>query len=116
MNNEDVAGVLLDLADAFESASVKLRRRCKEFGDKNQCKWNPDDINWVKTQGSRGEYERSEDLADPQFKTMLKDLTGRGGKALRQGYFYWVFKEGSVVGRKKKSSLRRIRSTASAIS
>jgi len=64
--------------------------------------WNPNKIKWEKAEGFKGEYERSEDVNNPEFKVMLKDLAQHGGKLTKDGYFYWVFKNGSTVGRKRR--------------
>ena len=64
--------------------------------------WNPDKIKWEPAQGTKGEYERSKDVDNPEFKAMLKDLEAHGGKLTREGYFYWVFTNGDAVGRKKR--------------
>jgi len=65
--------------------------------------WDPDEIKWEKAEGSKGSYERSEDVNNPEFKAMLKDLASHGGRLTKDGYFYWVFKNGTTVGRKKRS-------------
>ncbi|MEM2386043.1 MAG: hypothetical protein QXO67_03570, partial [Candidatus Bathyarchaeia archaeon] len=36
--------------------------------------WNPDKISWLRSQGVKGEFERSEDRDNPEFKLLLKDL------------------------------------------
>lgn len=73
-------------------------------GEKQEekTKWNPANINWTEIQGSSGPYERSEDFYNPEFKAMLKDLARHNGRLTRDGYFYWRFKNGSTVGRKKR--------------
>ncbi|MBS7636585.1 hypothetical protein KEJ37_04535 [Candidatus Bathyarchaeota archaeon] len=53
-----------------------------------------------KAEGQSGTYERSEDVNNPDFKAMLKDLASYGGKPTKNGWFYWRFKNGSTVGRK----------------
>ncbi|MEM2506597.1 MAG: hypothetical protein QXF61_06120, partial [Nitrososphaeria archaeon] len=64
--------------------------------------WNPDKIKWEKAQGFRGEFERSEDVNNSEFKALLKDLAQHNGKLTRNGWFYWTFRNGSTVGRKKR--------------
>ena len=56
----------------------------------------------LKAEGQKGEFEKSEDVNNPEFKAMLKDLQSHGGKLTRNGMFYWVYKNGSTVGRKKR--------------
>lgn len=96
---EDVA----DFCNAVESACVKLRFQIeKMLGSDVKRKWDSGKIQWVKAQGSKGEYERAEDVNNREFKAMLKDLAEHNGKLSRNGVFYWLFKNGSTVGRKKR--------------
>ncbi|MGP3668081.1 MAG: hypothetical protein ACKD6O_02340 [Candidatus Bathyarchaeota archaeon] len=53
----------------------------------------------MKIQCSKGEFEKSKDLNNLQFKAMLKDLTKYKGKLIRNGWFYWTFKDDSTVDR-----------------
>jgi len=64
--------------------------------------WNPANIKWTEAQGTSGLYERSEDVNSLDFKQMLKDLAAHNGRLTRDGYFYWTFKNGSTIGRKKR--------------
>jgi len=64
--------------------------------------WDPNKIKWESAEGSSGPYERSEDINNPEFKGMLRDLSDHKGRLTRDGYFYWLFKNGCTVGRKKR--------------
>jgi hypothetical protein len=64
--------------------------------------WSPAKIKWQGANGTSGPYERSEDVNSKDFKLMLKDLQAHNGKLTREGFFYWVFTNGSTVGRKLK--------------
>jgi len=118
MSDEDLkilAGEIIDFCNGLEALAVKLRFQIeKMFGiakvepkpntsEEAKFSWNPERIKWEKAQGSKGEFEKSEDLNNPEFKAMLKDLAQHNGKLTRDSYFYWVYKNGSVVGRKKRS-------------
>jgi hypothetical protein len=94
-----------DLAlNAVEAAAVGAKHRLKEakVPEVAGFTWNPDKIKWVQAEGSSGPYERSEDVDNPDFKAMLKDLAEHQGKFQREGYFYWAFQKAAVVGRKKR--------------
>lgn len=69
--------------------------------EKEASPWSPEKIIWEKTQGDKGPYERSSDVNNPEFKAMLKDLAAHNGKLTKDGHFYWIFKNGTTVGRKK---------------
>lgn len=64
--------------------------------------WNMEKILWKEETGPKGIYFRSEDVNNLEFKNMLRDLQSHKGKMYRNGYFFWVFRDGCTVGRKKK--------------
>jgi len=88
-----------EFLNAVEAGVAAARQRIKE----DKVGWDPSKINWMKAEGNKGPYERSEDVNNPEFKTMLKDLTVHNGKMRYQGWFYWIFQNGNVVGRKRVS-------------
>ena len=106
MSDEDFINFIEDFTDflnGLEASIVKMRMQIEKLtGSEARPKWNPDKIKWEKAEGWKGSYERSEDVNNPEFKAMLKDLAQHGGKLTRDSHFYWVFKNGSVVGRKKR--------------
>ena len=84
-----------------EIATFKQRLGA-EKGVAQMSSWKHDKISWEKAEGSSGPYERSEDLTNPEFKAMLKDLAKHGGRLTHEGWFYWVFKNGVTVGGKRR--------------
>ena len=92
-----VLEVFLDFLNAVEAGIATVKQRVKE----QKGLWNPDKIKWTVAQGAKGEYERSEDTDNPEFKAMIKDLSVHGGRLTREGYFYWIFTNSKTVGRKK---------------
>lgn len=98
---EDLASeALLEFLNAVEAGIIVAKRVISQ--GKGIEKWNPDKIKWTEAEGSKGPYERSEDANNLEFKAMLKDLASHNGKMQRNGYFYWLFQNGSTVGRKKR--------------
>jgi hypothetical protein len=81
--------------DVVEAGIVQARRVLEGSS------WNPDTIKWEARDGTKGPYERSEDVNNLQFKAMLKELAAHDGKLTRDGLFYWTFQNGHTVGRKK---------------
>jgi hypothetical protein len=96
---------LLDFLNAQESSIVKMKMQIEKLTGESRPKfsWNPDAIRWEKAQGSKGEYEKSEDVNSMDFKNLLKDLADHKGKLTREGCFYWSFKNGATVGRKRRA-------------
>lgn len=76
--------------------------KARAVASEKQAKWDPSKIKWEEKEGPKGLYERSEDVENPDFQNMLKDLAAHDGKKSRGGYFYWVFTNRRVVGRKRK--------------
>lgn len=104
-NKADLEEVLLDFVNAVESACVNVRRYLKqEKGEKPKASfdWDPERIEWVWKEGSKGKYQRSEDVNNLEFKKLLIHLARSNGALRRNGYFYWTFKNGHMVGRKRK--------------
>jgi hypothetical protein len=93
-----------DLLSAMEASIVKMKQQIAKLVGVAEEKpsWDPDKIKWEKAQGFKGEFERSEDVNNPEFKELLKDLAQHNGKLTRNGFFYWTFKNGATVGRKLK--------------
>ncbi len=108
MNIEDFEIFLedfCDFLDGLEASVIRMKQQIAKLvgvEEKSKFSWNPDKIKWEKAQGSKGEFERSEDVNNPEFKALLKDLANHNGKLTRNGWFYWTFKNGSTVGRKKR--------------
>lgn len=97
---EEVAfEAFMDFLNAVDAGIQAARQRIKAV----KVGWDPDKTKWEKAEGSKGPYERSEDVNNPEFKAMLKDLASHGGRLTRNDYFYWVFKNGTTVGRKRRS-------------
>jgi len=105
MSEDDVATTaLLEFLNAAEAGIMQAKRLIAQA--KGVEKWDPNRIKWEGAKGSSGPYERSEDMNNTEFKSMLQDLATHGGKMTRNGYFYWVFKNGATVGRKKRNKGR----------
>ena len=105
MSEEDAASAaLLEFLNACEAGITAAKHLIAENKGVSQEEesWNPAKIQWTLTEGSKGFYERSEDFASSDLKSLVKDLDQHGGKLTRDGYFYWLFSNGSTVGRKKR--------------
>ena len=93
---------LVKLRDAFRMVGEAIDEYVDSLGPKGIARaWNPDKINWVTAEGAKGKYQRSEDVNNPDFKALLKDLANHSGRMRNQGYFYWSFQNGTTVGRKQ---------------
>jgi len=94
---------LVKLRDAAQQIADACEEQLEKMApDKTKTSWNPERIKWQQAEGTKGSYERSEDVNNTDFKAMLKEIQEHQGKLSRDGYFYWVFRNGVTVGRKKQ--------------
>lgn len=109
MTEEDqTSAALLEFLNACEAGIVAAKRLIAENKYITEgAKWNPTNIRWVLAEGNRGPYERSQDSASPDFKSLLEDLSQHGGRLAKDGYFFWIFQDGTTVGRKKSKNAKR---------
>jgi len=106
----EVWDAIFELVNGQEAGITAFKQRLgAKKGVTPKPSWNPDKIKWVQAEGSSGPYERSEDVNNPEFKAMLKDLAQHNGRLSREGRFYWVFRSGSVVGRKKQGKAAEVK-------
>jgi hypothetical protein len=98
----EVWDAIFELVNGQEAGIAAFKQRLGAKKGVVQISWKQDKIRWEKAEGSSGPYERSEDVNNPEFKTMLKDLAVHGGRLTHEGWFYWVFKNGVTVGRKRR--------------
>jgi hypothetical protein len=112
LNIEDFEIFLEDFCDflnGLEANIVKMKQQIAKLTGVAEDKpkrgsWDPNKIKWEKTQGIKGEFEKSQDINNPEFRAMLRDLANHNGKLTRNGWFYWTFKNGSTVGRKRREA------------
>lgn len=99
MSEEDLClQAFTEFLNAVEAGIAAARQQIKAV----KVGWDPEKIKWTDAEGTKGPYQRSEDVNSLDFKAMLKDLASHGGRITRNGYFYWTFQNGSTVGRKKR--------------
>jgi len=98
----DVWSAIFELVNAVEAGIASFKKRLAVEKGVTAPSWNPEKIKWEPAKGQSGPYERSDDINNPEFKAMLKDLAAHHGRLTRNGYFYWTFKNGSTVGRKRR--------------
>jgi hypothetical protein len=65
-------------------------------------------IKWQKRSNEKGEFEVSTDVNSLDHKALLKFLNEYGGLA-SDGWYYWVYRNGWMVGRRKSNRARRRR-------
>ena len=104
MSDEQVLEILVDFANAIEAAAVNVKHKVSEIMgvQEEEEPYDPSKIRWTETQGPHGTYERAAASSNPDFQALLKSLKAHEGKLTKDGFFYWQFKNGNVIGRKKR--------------
>jgi len=99
MSEEDIATeALLEYLDGCEAGIAAAKHLISQ--GKGLDKYDAGKIKWEQAEGARGLYQRSEDVNSVDFKLLVKDLQAHNGKLTKDGFFYWLFQNGSTVGRK----------------
>lgn len=100
---------LLDFLNGLETSIVKMKMQLEKLFGEAKVKGSPklpfdaSKINWQKRTGAKGEFELSEDFDSLDHKSLLKFLNEHAGGCINsEGWFYWVYKNGSTIGRKKR--------------
>lgn len=62
---------------------------------------DPSKITWTQAQGSKGPYERAAQQTGTDYQLLVKDLSEHGGRMNKGGMFFWLFEDGTTIGRKK---------------
>ena len=88
--------ILTELAKIGEAEKVAKERL-----------WDPTQIKWEDAEGSKGKYERSNDVNNRDHKALVKDLADHKGTLTHGTYFYWLFTNGTTIGRKPQSDIQR---------
>ena len=105
--SEEHAELVKSVEDKLENHFKHLREdlvaTIKAYLEKTENAYDLEKIRWEKAEGPSGPYERSEDVNNFDFKALHKDLVEHGGKLTRDGWFIWLFKNGTTIGRKKRS-------------
>jgi len=63
---------------------------------------NLEKIQWDKASGEHGEYERSDDINNAEYKRLLQVLGEHKGKMQVGEFFVWAFQNQSTIGKKKR--------------
>jgi hypothetical protein len=107
--DEDLKIFLEDFVDCLnglEASIVKMRMQTAKLvgvGVKGSPKlpFDASKIAWQDRENEKGKFQVSEDYDNPEHKALLKFLNEHAGGCVNsEGYFYWVYKNGSTVGRK----------------
>jgi hypothetical protein len=120
MSSEATLEILTDFLDAVEAAAVNAKRQIahmsrvtpleKALGHDASAKGSPklpfdaSKIKWQDRENEKGKFQMSEDYSSPDHKALHAFLNEHiPGKCVQsEGWFIWVYPNGSTIGRKLK--------------
>ena len=123
--NETVLEILTDFLDAVEAAAVNAKRQIthiaqvapleKALGHDASVKGSPKlpfdagKIQWIDRENEKGKFQMSEDVNSPDHKALLAFLNEHvpSKRITSDGYFYWIYPNGSTIGRKEMKYLKK---------
>jgi hypothetical protein len=65
--------------------------------------YDPEKIKWEDKEGIKGPYQSTDDADNLEYKALRKDLADHKGFIMYKGFQYWVFQNGTTIGRRKKA-------------
>jgi hypothetical protein len=99
--------------EAQEAGIVQLRTQIRKIlGDTKPSAKLPFDVSrirWQDRENEKGKFQLSEDYSNPEHRGLLKFLVGHTGGCVNSRdsggrlWFYWIYKNGSTIGRKLRS-------------
>ena len=101
-NAELIKSLDAKLKEFLDDLRKEILETIDAYLEKMENAYDLDKIRWEKAEGFKGEYERSADVNNPHFKALYKDLVRHNGKMVKDGYFIWLFKNGTTIGRKRR--------------
>ena len=100
---------LLKLRDASQmiaDAANEELERIRPTETKDITPYDPEKLEWNNAQGSKGPFqaypkrgEQPDKNAD--YTNLLADIKNHKGTLARAGHFYWLFENGTTIGRKQ---------------
>ncbi|MCJ7635833.1 hypothetical protein MUP77_26010 [Candidatus Bathyarchaeota archaeon] len=106
MSTTDFMVKLHDAACMVVDATEEWLEKNQPQGQTTSWTWNPEKVHWTEKEGPKGVFQLAEDINNPDFKAMLKDLQEHKEHLFREGMFYWMMNNGAAVGRKKKQAYK----------
>jgi hypothetical protein len=99
-----------DCLNGFEASIVKMRMQIEKLAGA-QVKGSPklpfdvSKIKWQDRENEKGKFQVSEDFNSVDHRALLKFLNEHAGGCINsEGWFYWIYRNGSTIGRKKREA------------
>lgn len=98
--SEDLYATLAKLRDNFNGAAMALDEFIQQKSKAVLQTYDVEKIKWEDRTGEKGAYQATEDANNSEYKALREDLQKHEGKMNIKGMFYWVFQNGTTIGRK----------------
>lgn len=95
---------VIDFCNAIEAAAVNLKMRiAKRHGvteEERKPQYDLSKIKTERTEGRAGFYQKATEQDSEDYRNLLKDLKAHDGKLIRDGFWIWLFDDGTTAGMK----------------
>lgn len=123
MSKDELAEILTDFLDAVEAAAVNAKKQINHiphvtplekalghdagqtaFKGSPKLPFDATKIQWQDKENEKGKFQSSEDTNNPEHKALLAFLNEHvPSKCVQsEGQFYWVYSNGTTIGRKPR--------------
>lgn len=103
---EDVElyGTLAKVRDNLHGAAMALDELIQQKSKTVLKEYDPEKIKWEDKQGGqKGPFQQTDDTSNAEYKALRQDLEDHKGFIQYKSFQYWVFQNGSTIGRRKKA-------------
>jgi len=84
-------GIVSEIDERLNKKAQVVAQVVNKTYDTTKVAWNP-------ANGKNGPYEKA--TAGVDYPALKADLEAHGGRMRTGGFFYWIFQDGSAIGRK----------------
>ena len=102
MTDQETYEIFAKMRDGFNGLALVLDEFIQKETKVVLKEYEPEKIKWTERNGAKGPYQASNDVNDPEFKALQKDLAEHKGFMVYDGWQYWVFQNSQTIGRRKK--------------
>jgi hypothetical protein len=96
----DVYETFAKVRDCLHGAAMALDELVQKKSKVVLKEYDPEKIKWEDKTGPKGPFQSTDDANNLEYKALRGDLAKHDGKLNVKGKFYWVFQNGTTIGRK----------------
>lgn len=103
MVDEQLFEALAKVRDCLAGAADALDALIQQESKTVLKEYEPEKIKWTEHNGTKGPFQATDDVSNLEYKALQKDVADHKGFLMYKGFQYWLFQNGSTIGRRKKA-------------